>query len=91
MTTTFLDNKICTFKLLLPWRFPRKTAFWTIFLSAAKAPTHLKKRKCYFYCRLAVSGMGRNFLTPWHPGLRVTKVQEIRTKEFVFLFSFFLP
>ena len=27
MTTKFLDNKICTFKILLSWRFPRKTAF----------------------------------------------------------------
>ena len=24
MTTKFLDNKICTFKILLSWRFPRK-------------------------------------------------------------------
>ena len=54
MTTNFLDNKICTFKILLSWRFPRKTAFWTIFLSAAKAPP-LKKRNFCFYCRLAVS------------------------------------
>ena len=27
MTTTFLDNKISTFKILLSWRFQRKTAF----------------------------------------------------------------
>ena len=27
MTTKFLDNKICNFKFLLSWRFPRKTAF----------------------------------------------------------------
>ena len=27
MTTKFLDNKICTFKILLSWHFPRKTAF----------------------------------------------------------------
>ena len=27
MTTKFLDNKICTFKIILSWRFPRKTAF----------------------------------------------------------------
>ena len=27
MTTKFLDNKFCTFKILLSWRFPRKTAF----------------------------------------------------------------
>ena len=26
-TTKFLDNKIFTFKILLSWRFPRKTAF----------------------------------------------------------------
>ena len=32
----------------------KKTAFWTIFLSTPKAPP-LKKRKFYFYCRLAVS------------------------------------
>ena len=30
MTTKFLDNKIWTLKILLSWRFPRKTAFWTI-------------------------------------------------------------
>ena len=24
MTTKFLDNKICTFKILLSWRFPQK-------------------------------------------------------------------
>ena len=59
MTTQFLDNeiKICTFKIKLSWRFPRKTAFWKIFLSAPKAP--LKTRKCYFYCRLAVSEVHR--------------------------------
>ena len=27
MTTKFLDNKICTFKILLSWRFPRNQAF----------------------------------------------------------------
>ena len=40
----FLDDKICTFKILLSWRFPRKTAFWTIFLSAAKAPPPQKAK-----------------------------------------------
>ena len=38
MTTKFLDKKICTFKIVLSWCFPRKIAFWTIFLSAPKAP-----------------------------------------------------
>ena len=44
MTTKFLDNNICTFKILLSWHFPRKkkTAFWTIFLSAPKAPSPQK-------------------------------------------------
>ena len=54
MTTKFLDNKICTFKILLSWRFPRKAAFWTILLSASKAPP-LKNAKFDFYYRLAVS------------------------------------
>ena len=34
MTAKFLDNKVFTFEILLSWRFPRKIAFWTIFLSA---------------------------------------------------------
>ena len=38
MTTKFLDNKICTFNALLPWRFPRKTAISDDFLSAPKHP-----------------------------------------------------
>ena len=41
MTTKCLDNKICTSKIILSWRFLRKkkkTAFWTIFLSAPNAP-----------------------------------------------------
>ena len=54
MTTKFLDNKICTFKILLSWLFPRKKRFWTILLSAPKAHPP-QKRKFYFYCRLAVS------------------------------------
>ena len=52
--TNFLDNKSCAFKIVSSWRFPRKTAFWTIFLSAPRPPP-LRKRKIYFYCRLAVS------------------------------------
>ena len=48
MRTKFLDNKIRTFKILLSWRFPRKTAFCTIFLSALEAPPPLKKRKLFF-------------------------------------------
>ena len=50
MTTKFLDNKICTFNILFLWRFPRKkkkTAFWTIFLSALSRPP-LKKRNFIF-------------------------------------------
>ena len=54
MTTKFLDNNILTLKILLSLRFPRKIAFWTIFLSAP-LPTPPEKRKCYFYCRLAFS------------------------------------
>ena len=54
MTTKFHDNKICTFKILLPWRFPRKTAFWTI-SSLPPRPAPPQKANIYFYCRLAVS------------------------------------
>ena len=59
MTTKFLDNKIRTFKILLSWRFPRKTAFWTIFLCPqCRPPPPPQNCKFYFYCRLAVSELG---------------------------------
>ena len=62
MTTTFLDNKISTFKILLSRRFPRKIAFWTIFLFSP-LPTHPpEKRKFYLYCRLAFSEKCQNML-----------------------------
>ena len=55
MTTKILDNQICTFKILLSWRFSqKKTAFWMIVLSAPRAPPS-NSEKVYFYCRLAVS------------------------------------
>ena len=58
MTTKFLDNKMCTFKILLSWRFPWKIAFWTIFLPAPlPTPPPPEKRKIYFYCRLAFSDL----------------------------------
>ena len=44
MTTKFLDNKICTFKIVLSWRFPRKTAFWDDF---PLLPPH-KNANCIF-------------------------------------------
>ena len=37
MTTKFFDNKICDFKILLSWRFPRK-----------QTPTPLKSEKFIF-------------------------------------------
>ena len=48
MTTKFLDNKIWTFKILLSWRFPRKTAFWTIFLSAPQGHPPSKSENFIF-------------------------------------------
>ena len=54
MTAKFLDNKLCTFKILLSWRFPRENRrFWTIFLSAPKASPLPQEN--FLYCRLAVS------------------------------------
>ena len=51
-TTKFLDNKICTFKILLSWRFPRKTAFWTILLSD---PLSLPPSKSQIFIFIVVS------------------------------------
>ena len=38
MTTKFLDTKICTFKMLLSWRFPRKQASLDDFPLCPQAP-----------------------------------------------------
>ena len=57
MTTKFLDNKTCSFKILLSWRFPRKQAFLD---DSPLCPP--QKRKLYFYCRLAVSEPGAKTL-----------------------------
>ena len=42
MTTKFLDNKISTFKILLSWRFQRKTAFLDDFPLCPQGPPPLK-------------------------------------------------
>ena len=60
MTTEFIDNKIWNFKVLLSWRFPRKkqkkkNSVLDDFPLCPQGPPSLKKRKFYFYCRLAVS------------------------------------
>ena len=38
MTTKFLDNKICTLKILLSWRFPTKTSIFGQFPSLPPRP-----------------------------------------------------
>ena len=38
VTTKFLDNKICTFKILLSWRFPRKNSVLDDFTLCPKSP-----------------------------------------------------
>ena len=45
MTTKFLDDKIWNFKILLSWRFPRKTAFLGDF---PLLPTPKKKANSIF-------------------------------------------
>ena len=53
MTTNFLDNKICTFKILLSWRFPREQAFLDNFPLCPQGPP--SKAKILFLlssCRL---------------------------------------
>ena len=42
MTTKILDNESCTFKIVLSWRFSRKTAFGGNFSSLPPRPTPLK-------------------------------------------------
>ena len=44
----FLDNKISTFKILLSWRFPRKTAFLDNSPLYPHAPTPLKSANSIF-------------------------------------------
>ena len=46
MTTKFLDNQICTFKISLSWRFPRKNSVLDDFPLPPSFP--LKKRKNIF-------------------------------------------
>ena len=50
MTTKFLDNKICTLKILLPWRFSmkKKTAFWDDFPLCTQGPPPLKSENLIF-------------------------------------------
>ena len=44
MTTKFLDNKICTFKILLSWRFPRKNSVLGRFSSLPPRPSPSKAK-----------------------------------------------
>ena len=48
MTTKFLDNKICTFKILLSWRFPRKQSFLDDFPLCPQGPPPLKSENFIF-------------------------------------------
>ena len=47
MTTKFLDNKICTFKFLLSWRFPQKNVLGR-FSSMPPTPPPPSKAKILF-------------------------------------------
>ena len=54
MTTTCFDYTICTFKILLSWRFPRKTAFWKCsFLPQGPPPK--KKPKNFIFIVVSLS------------------------------------
>ena len=48
MTTKCLDNKICTFKIILSWRFPRKTAFLDDFPLCPQGAPPQKAKMCFF-------------------------------------------
>ena len=87
MTTKFLDNKICTFRILLSWRFPtkKKQRFWTILPSAPKPPPPLKKRKLYFCCCLTVSEKEPFSLENFILGLKCSFPLENLNPKLVFL------
>ena len=57
MTTKFLTTKVTHFKILLSWRFPKKSSarFWKMFISGPLSPAPLRKKNSCFYCRLAVA------------------------------------
>ena len=48
MTTKSLDNEICTFRILLSWGFPRKTAFLDKFPLCPQGPPLLKSENFVF-------------------------------------------
>ena len=56
MTTKFLYNKICTFKILLSWHFAKKKRFGRFSSLPAMPPP--SKPHIYFHCRLAFSEFG---------------------------------
>ena len=58
MTTKLLDNKICTFKILLSWHFPREKQRFGRYSSLPPFPSPPQRRKFYFYCRLAFFMLG---------------------------------
>ena len=81
MTTKWFDNKNCTFKILLSWRFPRKAAFWDDFplCPYGPPPPPPQKRKFYFYWRLAVSE--KTFAPPLKQLQKNPRVRKIRVRN----------
>ena len=57
MTTKYLNNKICTFKIILWWRFPPKKNLLGRFSSRPPTPPPLQKTQILFLlssCRLSM-------------------------------------
>ena len=75
MTKKSFDNKICPFKIILSWLFPRKTAFLDDLSSLHSFPPPPKNAKIYFFCRLTVSD---KFERP----LNSTKITRVPKSEF---------
>ena len=73
MTTNFLENKICTFKILLSWRFPRKIEFSGYFSSLPPMPSPSKDATFYYYWRLAVSELRRVTIRGAQPSARLSE------------------
>ena len=78
MTTKCLDNKICTFKILLSWRFPRKQAFLDDCPLCPQAPPPALKSENFIL--IVVS-----------PSLRISALRAKRANRFTAIGHFTQP
>ena len=81
MTTNFLDNKICTFKILLSWRFPRKDN--SILNDVPLSPKVPPSKSGDFFIFIVVSPSLSNFVPP-KSSERKDGFKKVRVKFVIF-------